>query len=310
MKNFLKSTLFIAIFIVLFYFFSFLCLPKKSVKRFGFYKSSTYEILSEKEDTIDVLVLGDSLVYASVSPMEIYGEYGYTLYDCAGPAEIFRDAYEYFEVAVKSQHPKLLIIEGNMFFRDERKRPKDERAKKIISNYLPLLEHHDNWKHLLLSKDDKIVVEKGYVANKNIEPSNNFDYMIKMDKKTSILDKNVEFFEKLLDLANEYNVKIVIMGFPSQKSWYKSKHDLMEEFASKYNIEFIDLNYEESLGIDWTVDTKDNGSHLNYTGAKKVSKYLGNYLHELGILEDHRNDSKYSDWDKAYELHNKVLNEK
>ena len=79
---------------------------------------------------------------------------------------------------------------------------------------------------------------------------------------------------------------------------------------------------------DWSINTspmgfKDSGDIITsfmgaistfsgsvYTGAKKVSKYLGNYLHELGILEDHRNDSKYSDWDKAYELHNKELNEK
>lgn len=308
MKNFLKGTLFIAIFIALFYFFSYLCLPKENTRKFGFYKTSSFEILSEKDDTIDAIVLGDSLVYASVIPMEIYGEYGYTVYDCAGAAEIFRDAYEYFKVAAESQHPKLLIIEGNIFFRDERKRPKDERAKMILSNYIPLIVHHDNWKKLLLSHKENINVDKGYIYNKRIEPSKNFNYMEELDKKTNILDKNVEFFEKLLEVAKEHNVKIVIMGFPSQKSWYQSKHVLMQEFADKYGIEFIDLNYEESLNIDWTVDTKDEGSHLNYTGAKKVSKYIGNYLHEMGIFEDHRNDPKYADWNTAYKIHNKEKN--
>ena len=57
------------------------------------------------------------------------------------------------------------------------------------------------------------------------------------------------------------------------------------------------------LKINWKKDTKDKGNHLNYRGAKKVTKYLGNYLKKTGLLEDHRKDSKYESWDRAYDIY-------
>ena len=44
------------------------------------------------------------------------------------------------------------------------------------------------------------------------------------------------------------------------------------------------------------------GKHLNFSGAKKFSDFIGNYITGMNIVEDHRNDEKYSQWNKAYEL--------
>ena len=63
MKNLLKGTLFISIFIFLYYGFSYLLLPKENIKNFGLIKTAQYEILGEKKNSIDAIVIGDSLVY-------------------------------------------------------------------------------------------------------------------------------------------------------------------------------------------------------------------------------------------------------
>lgn len=47
MKNLFKSIIFIAIFIFLYYGFSYLLLPKENIKEFGLIKTSEYEILGD-----------------------------------------------------------------------------------------------------------------------------------------------------------------------------------------------------------------------------------------------------------------------
>ena len=43
---------------------------------------SLFRIQREPQDSIDVIVLGDSLSYASISPMELWEEHGITGYVC------------------------------------------------------------------------------------------------------------------------------------------------------------------------------------------------------------------------------------
>ena len=84
-----------------------------------------------------------------------------------------------------------------------------------------------------------------------------------------------------------------------------SKDEFIKEFASKYNLEYIDLNQDNPIEIDWNKETKDEGSHLNYIGAKKVSLYLGNYLKETNLVISHKDDIKYDSWNKSYEKYQK-----
>ena len=308
MKNVIKTVVFVIGFVILFYFFSYVSLSNANIKKFGIYKASLYEILGEKEDSIDVVVIGDSLVYSSVSPMEIYGKYGFTAFDCSEPAQIFSDALAYYKVAVESQHPKVVIIGANIFFRDGLKKSWDKKVKKVIQNNIPLIIYHDNWKKLLFSNYGRINYLKGFKLNKNIKPSENKVYMKTHEIRANIPEKNIEYFEEMLEIAKENNIKIVLMGFPSQVSWYYKKHNAMLDLAKKYNLEYINFNLED-LGIDWTHDTKDKGEHLNYYGAKIISDYVGNYLKNLNILEDHRNDKEYDEWKKAYEIYLRKVNE-
>ena len=260
MKNLIKSIVFISIFVILYYGLSYMVLPKENIKDFGLYKTSMYEILGEKNNSIDVVALGDSLVYSSIIPMEIYNKYGYTVFDCSHPAITMKEAYKYFEVAVKSQKPKVAIIGANMFFRNAKNKPWHYKYTNALKNVLPLFTYHNNW-------------------------------------------KNIMYLEKIIELAKEYNVKITIMGFPSQTSWNLTKDNLTKNIAQKYGFDYININHKNELDFDWTKETKDKGSHLNYYGALKATDYVGKYLEKLNILEDHRKDEKYEDWDLAYKQH-------
>ena len=134
MKNTIKIIMFITIAAIIYMGLSYLFIPKLNIKKYGMYNTSMYELLAEKQNTIDTIVLGDSLVYSAISPMEIYSKHGYTVFDCAEPAQIMSDAYEYYKIAIDSQNPKIVIIEPNMFFRDPKEKPWFNKTLKILKN--------------------------------------------------------------------------------------------------------------------------------------------------------------------------------
>ncbi len=77
-------------------------------------------------------------------------------------------------------------------------------------------------------------------------------------------------------------------------TWTVEKHNVIEQCAEKYNVTFLDCNEKnifEKIGIDWKVDGNDS-QHLNYHGASKFTKYLGEYLTANYELKDHRGEKE------------------
>ena len=58
--------------------------------------------------------------------------------------------------------------------------------------------------------------------------------------------------------------------------------------------------YDE-LGIDFKTDMAEN-IHVNFSGSKKLTEYLGNYIVNNYEVTDHRGDSEYSSWDIDAEI--------
>ena len=95
-------------------------------------------------------------------------------------------------------------------------------------------------------------------------------------------------------------------------NWNHSNHKTMKKFCKDENIEFLDLNDKEKrdeIKIDWKRDSKDGGDHLNHYGARKVTHYLEKYLSDMNILQDHRNDNEYSNWNDSYKIYKETVKE-
>ena len=310
-KNAIKSIIFLLLFCILVEGISIILLPFDKVKKYGIYKTSAYEIVAEKDNSIDAIFLGDSLVYSSISPMEIWNSYGYTSYDCAQPAQIMPYAYDYLEAAIESQHPKLVFIEANILFRDPEKLPLYKKVAYRIGNYIPIIKYHSNWKkYFTKDKNSWLNVDKGYIYITGIKPSkkDKLNYMHDNDElEVSILPENIEYFDNMIKLCEENDIELVLLAVPSQKSWSFTKYSMVKLLADSKGLEFIDFNIDNDLDIDWATETKDKGNHLNYWGAVKVSAYLGEYMEKTGLLTDHRGDSEYKSWATAYGIYKEKL---
>ena len=74
-------------------------------------------IQGEKEHTIDLLVVGDSESYTTVSPMQLWQEQGITAYVCGKPGQKIQESYYALKTAFKTQSPKMVLLETNVIYR-------------------------------------------------------------------------------------------------------------------------------------------------------------------------------------------------
>lgn len=66
----------------------------------------------QEKDTIDVLVLGSSHAYSDINPSVLWSEYGIASYDLGGSVQPMWNTYYYLVEALKTQRPRLIILEA------------------------------------------------------------------------------------------------------------------------------------------------------------------------------------------------------
>ena len=69
--------------------------------------------------------------------------------------------------------------------------------------------------------------------------------------------------------------------------------------AEEYGIEYLDFVYMDQIA-DYSTDCYDPASHLNPSGAWKVTDFIGQHLSEHYGMPDHRKDHAYSSWTDDY----------
>ena len=82
LKRFLAWLLFLAGLVAALYITSCIVTPKDNTAKAGMEQPRANGILSERPDSIDVLILGDSESYNAISPLLLWDELGCTSYVC------------------------------------------------------------------------------------------------------------------------------------------------------------------------------------------------------------------------------------
>lgn len=170
--------------------------------------------------------------------------------------------------------------------------------------YIPIFQGHDIWKSILSEKQYPAENYKGFAFRCETVPYEQGEYMQKNDQKEEI-SKIVSFYlEKIRKLCEKNGTKLLLVSTPSPINCNYARHNSIEAYAREKGLDFVDLNLKtEEIGINWKTDSLDNGDHLNYSGADKVTRYLGNYLTQNYTFPDHRGKKTYRTWDKEYKIY-------
>ncbi|MDE6110708.1 MAG: hypothetical protein K2F65_02200, partial [Eubacterium sp.] len=113
-KNGIKAVSFVLIIAVILLALSPVFMPKtnKDLK-----DKSAQGFLAEPDNSIDVLVVGDSLAYSSIIPLKLFHDYGITSYVCSTPSQKLSYSEDFVRRFFENQKPKLVVLETDGVFR-------------------------------------------------------------------------------------------------------------------------------------------------------------------------------------------------
>ena len=295
----------------------------------------------EPENSLDVLYVGSSPLLRGISPMQMYQEHGYTGFIRASALQAPAVSYGLLAESLETQSPKVVVLVCDNLFQeyDYAEREGDLRraldgmklsahkweiVQKVIAaderqtalSYLfPLLRYHERWKEVNPAEAEteplsKHSFQKGQVPLANIAPQAYPPHFMEPTGEEAVFDEDaLQETIGTLALCKEKNIPVLILHLPKM-SWSYEKSMAMEQFAKEQGVDYVDLDRKEirnALQLDPQVDYYDQG-HMNVTGAKKVSRWLGDFLAEKYTLPDHRNEDAYAKWDVDLQAYQEKIN--
>lgn len=299
-----------------------------------------YEAFFSQKEDFDVLFMGSSHVVNAVFPMELWNDYGIVSYNMGGHANQLATTYWVMENALDHTTPKLMVIDGmHLNFNiktgydfsnihisfdafpfsatkmaairdlldDEEMDKKIEEGETVgteLRTELGILwdysVYHSRWSELRgddFSSDTS--KEKG--AESRIAVGKPREIVeIPSDSVLEEETLGIQYMRKMIEECQERGIAVLLvyLPFPPQEQDFKNANR-MYQIAEEYGINYI--NFLDMDIVDYSTDCYDEGSHLNPSGARKVTDYLGRYIMDNYEIPDQRTNEAYDGWYDAYE---------
>lgn len=285
-----------------------------------YYAATSYK--DEPQNSLEIMLYGNSDLYNGFSPIELYKEKGFTSFACGMSRQTVTAIRQQIETSIKLQNLKLIVLDADCFFTDNDKNLGSIQYENII--FQAPIKYHTRWKELELkdffslpTMKNKVNYMKGYICkNYNSNYKLPDTYMSDISAKPAKLQASVEKeLNKINELCIKNDIKLMIMTIPTPITWTYAKHYCIENFVNKLNtinpnheIKFLDMNTKPTdFNFDFNNHFADNGNHCNYEGAKIVTKYVGDYIASNYNLEDKRIYENYFNWKESVKLYDKRI---
>lgn len=294
-----------------------------------------YKDFFERPDEYDVLFMGSSHVINAVFPMELYKDFGITSYNFGGHSNKIATSYWVMENALDTCTPKVVVVDclevekqikcsptfsfvhqsldafplsltkiravadllDDPYLEEELKNQPASRNSESRTKLGLLWDYsvyHSRWNEL--SKNDfepELLYEKG--AESRINVVRNQLNRISPDEVLTEETVNSQYLRMIIEDCRSRGIDVLLTylpfpAAPSQQKGANTVYNIAAEYGVNY-LNFLDLDL-----IDYQTDLYDSDSHLNPSGARKVTAYLGEYLTENYGIPDRRTDETCAQW--------------
>ncbi len=286
------------------------------------------KLYKHEKNSIDVLFLGSSHVFLDVNTQTLFDEYGMASYVLSGSVQPFWNSYFYLKEALKTQKPKVVLLEGlaadSDFSHSDHSRiiknnfglnngllkfeallvssPKNRRDDYFFRYRL----YHSRYKELNKSdrrdyyEKGRFRDSKGFFSAFGVRKFDRPDTFVTETEETSPMNRKQEkYFKKIVKLCKKENIPLIVFVSPYLlDSGNQKKYNFLGKLSEELSVPFINFNHTgwyEKAGLDFSKDFMDT-SHLNYSGSIKLSKLLGAYIKKNFDIPDRRGDKNYESW--------------
>ncbi|MDD5824234.1 MAG: hypothetical protein PUD55_07475 [Firmicutes bacterium] len=303
-----------------------LCLGVANKLLFPFSKEDTNQsktFYMEEENTVDVVVMGTSLMMMSFNPLRMYDQTGITAYNRACSACPPQLAYLIFEETLETQKPKVLAISGGALVIqydyahreglvrrgiDYRKnselkyevvkdivkqaKAQDPDSKQTVQSfYFPLLRYHSRWPEVIWYGPDDFTFKHdyrhGYYATfRTGDTPDTSEKSMQSTKKYHVDETTRYWYGKIIEECKANDIEVLIVGNQDMR-WTPGKIECLTAYCEEMGIDFVDYNTPEmkaETGLNWKTDFYDH-KHTNARGSLKFTDHLARYIKQKYNLE-------------------------
>ena len=299
-------------------------------------KSKFHDFYCQEED-YDVLFLGSSHVLNGIFPMELWRDYGIVSYNMAGHGNRMAMNYWILKNALEYTTPKVVVVDCYMLGRNEKRGTIDQLH--MSTDHIPYSEtkvemiqdlvedeeqqkdflwkfnlYHNRWSELVTKDFNReYSLEKGAESRTRVAKPKEVeaqDESLELEEKTVGMD----YLGKIIELCKEQKIQVLLtyLPFTGNKGW-QSEVNAAGDIAKKYKVDYLDF-YTLLEQINVNTDFYDE-THMNPSGARKITDYLGEYLMVEYDIDDQSDNEAYEHWYQDYETytalkHENIRNEK
>ena len=289
-----------------------------------------------KGDITDVYFFGNSHAHCTIDQGYLWDNYGIAGYTLSAGSQGIDSTYFFIEEVLSNRKPKVLVVEvygatgGDInnsdadVYRNSLGMHYSGKLWKFTNYFTKNMNRDSEWRNQVLSKlpvvhsrymeltkedfEDPMPFMRGYRGSfETIEcerpvAENNKEIL-------KIHPDRMKWLEQIVELAAEKNVPLIFIAAPyCINSEEQMNFNAIEEYAKNNNVPFINFNHlYDEIGLNFKEDFRDV-SHVNNSGAVKVTSYLAEYLKSQYKLPDRREEEGYELWiQNSLYLENKKL---
>lgn len=285
----------------------------------------------------DILFIGTSHMAKAVNPLKLWDMNGYTSYVLTAAGDGVKRNNAILEIALDYTRPKLVILDTDQYWLADELNHQVKNYHRFSDSFplsgtkikttlelygnnsvrmellFPWLVYHNRWDEL---KRPDFYPEfdsrcfKGYDYDTNIVKADLPKELLKDDNMADLGEKGLGEIEKFIQKCKADNIEVLLVTLPysanNEQRLYGVK---LSEVASKYRVNYINFN-EKEFFVDEKTDFSDL-SHMNVSGAKKMTEFLGTYISENYDVPDRRTEKEYSDkWNEDYVAYCEMIKQK
>lgn len=294
----------------------------------------------EEKDYYDVLFAGTSVAIANTNSQELYFQYGISSTTIGAAQQATCLSYYALEEALRYQKPKAVIFDiKSLFYSKDRiyeMLKKDEHSyghfslddiksrkiryeafRALKDEFYPELKfwdyfsemyyNHAYWESLSEESFTGYQLKDHILGNRLVlrvypsERKKEVQTVPNEGEKATVYAYNRKYLVKMIELCRTKGVDLILTRGYGVIDWNWKEYNAVQEIADEYGLPYLDINVlEKEVGIDWKTDNADN-VHMNLSGSKKWTDYLGEYLTEHYDFPDRRTEERYAGFEENRE---------
>lgn len=289
------------------------------------------QYLAEPEESLDVLLVGSSIVYCDVIPAAVWEESGIKSYVMAGPEQTIPISCAYIREACRTQKPQAILLEmSGMFFHKYQQYSKANlntmpfswnrfytiftaaEPEERLGLCFPLYNYHYRWTE---------VKEEDLAEHRGVQPDllAGYTYVTGVSVQT-LRENNERVFEadnyadnlkavlRLREFCEKRGIELIPYFAPCAARNPDAMRERLHTDLEAAGLPLCDLTFPtEEMQLRMETDWQD-ALHFNGSGAEKFSRWLGAYLRdELCIRTEHPDTELWEA--RAARMHELLLGE-